>query len=136
MPKHKKRKWNINPHLTLLSADSNGPLFARSNQSLHDARQIVSVLSPSNHFIWSHNRILHFKVFYYWRTLSSEIKNIFNFMCKLSFLSHFIGFTNDYQMALKCHYVGKNNKIPATIVIWNIYWEKKAFKLWSVQTKL
>ena len=107
----------MRPHLALLSADSNGSLFARSNQSLHDARKIVSILSPSNHFICSHNRILHFKVFYYWRTLSSEIKNIFNFMCKLSFLSHFIGFTNDYQMTLKCHYLGKNNKIQATIVI-------------------
>jgi hypothetical protein len=39
-------------------------------------------------------------------------------------------------MTLKCHYLGKNNKIQATIVIWNIYWEKKAFKLWSVQKKL
>ena len=107
----------MSPHLTLLSADSNGPLFGRRNQSLHDARQIVSILSPSNHFICSHNRILHFKVFYYLKTLSSEIKNIFIFMCKLFFLSHFIGFTNDYRMTLTCHYLGKNNKIQATIVI-------------------
>ena len=43
---------------------------------------------------------------------------IFSISCvNCFFLSHFIGFTNDYQMALKCHYVGKNNKIPATIVI-------------------
>jgi len=31
----------MNPHLTLLSADNNGPLFAMSNQSLSDTRQIV-----------------------------------------------------------------------------------------------
>jgi hypothetical protein len=43
---------------------------------------------------------------------------IFSISCvNFLFLSHFIGFTNDYQMTLKCHYLGKNNKIPATIVI-------------------